>query len=387
MRKMFFVMFILVLASIGLAAEKAVTVSSTVNPSTVSPGGSGYIQMTIQNSGTLFMDKVRVYVLSSSLSMESTFIDLGTLDTLKTTDAVFKFSVPGSAKPDFYNVEFKIEYCYSNDCEESIHYTVVNVREANALGLVSVIPDSLKIGGNETVVFTLKNNGGAINNLVLTWSEASNMILPLGSDNRKFVSSIGAGKTADIMVNILANPAASIGVYPVSINIAYDDPTGTRQSVNSTVGLKVIGDFDFIDILDSQGVIAPGITGYADIKVINRGDQEAKFLTLSVSSEAFYADPLYVYIGNLKQDDYSTEKIWLTAKNVAPGTYPISVDLSYKDAYGNSYQDSQPLNIRIYTLEQYAASQPQPSYDWLFFLIFIVAVYIFYKKYWKKRKK
>lgn len=385
--KKLFVLFVLALACTALAADKAVSVSSTVTPSTVSPGSSGYVQMTIQNSGTLFIDKVRVYVLSSSLSMDSTFVELGSLDTLKTTDAVFKFSVPGGLKPDFYNVRFKVEYCYDNDCKESIHYAVVNVRETNAVELVSVIPDSLKIGRNETVIFTIKNNGGDVNNLVLTWSEATNMILPLGSDNRKFVSSIGAGKTQEIKVNVLANPDASIGVYPLSVNMVYDDPTGSGQSINSTVGIKIIGDFDFINILESQDVLAAGQTGSVDIKIINRGDQEAKFLTLSASSGSFYVDPVYIYIGNLKADDYSTEKFWLTTKNIASGTYPINIELSYKDAYGNSYQDVYPVNIQVSSLDQYIASQPQASYDWLYFIIFLIAAYIFYKKYWKKRKK
>ncbi len=374
------------LASFALADEKSIQITSSVTPSSVSPGNNGYITLSITNSGTLSVDKLKVYA-DTSLPLDATYLDMGRLASLKSTSAIFKFSVPSSTKPDFYTAKFTVEYCYENDCRENIHHAVINVKEVTSLELVSLTPDSLKTGRNETITFKLKNNGGDISNLVFVWEEPNDMILPLGTDNRKFVPHLGSGGSYDIEVNALANPEATIGLYPISVQMTYDDRTGTRQSINSTIGMRVVGDFDFVSLLESQDILAAGKTGNAEIKTVNRGDLEAKFLTLSLSSDSFYIDPDYVYIGNTKPDDYDTEKLWLTTKNVPSGNYPLNVELSYKDTYGNSYTETQSIDIYVSSPEAYAASQPQASYDWLYFIIFLVVAYILYRKFWKKKKK
>ena len=56
---------------------------------------------------------------------------------------------------------------------------------------IMVAQAELTAGETANLEFTLMNHGdSSINNVVLSWEDSKGNILPLGSDNRKFISAI-----------------------------------------------------------------------------------------------------------------------------------------------------------------------------------------------------
>jgi hypothetical protein len=251
---------------------------------------------------------------------------------------------------------------------------------------ITAAPDSLKPGENETITFTLKNRGETVNNIVLTWRDTSGNILPLGSDNRKMIPAIGSNAVYLVPVNVVVSPGTKQGIYLLSIGLSYDDQTGTEQNTSSILGLKIIGDFKFIVSIESQSLVAPGMSGIVDVKVANAGTQEAQFLTINIlkSDPIVKINPAVIYVGNLESDDYDTEKIGFSVADTPPGEYPLKLDISYKDLYGNEYSDQYSLDVTV-SSKEFVASQKSDN-SWLLYIIIVIIAYVLYRKFRKKKR-
>jgi len=382
--KKIFLPFVLLLI-VCTANALTVSIQSNVTPSTIAPGNSGYLEYIIMNGGTtpVTVDLVSL-TADSPITVDTYSKKLGTVAASSSGSAIIKFTVPSSAASGFYSAKAMIKVCNSV-CEEHIKYAIIRVQTPSTIE-ITTDPDSLKPGQNETITFTLKNKGEAVNNIVLTWEDPSSNILPLGSDNRKLISSIGSNSAYPVPVRVVVSPGADQGVYPLSIQISYTDQTGTEQNISSTLGLRIIGDFNFIVSLESQSLVAPGMSGTVDIKVANAGTQEAQFLTINIleSDPIIQVKPTIIYVGNVESDDYDTESIGFTAGSASPGNYPLNIEISYKDIYGNNYSDKYAIGVTVSSTEFVAAQNR--DYSWLFYIALIVIAYLLYRKFRKKKR-
>jgi uncharacterized repeat protein (TIGR01451 family) len=277
--------------------------------------------------------------------------DLGSLETGKTISSIIKFSVPSTTPAGFYNAQFIIEACDSSTCKNYIHYALITVQPPTTLEISRVSPTTAKHGQTINLNMTLTNDGDtALNNLVMVWSDPTNKILPLGTSNRKFIQAMSARSSIIIPLSIVISPTADSGTYPISVSLSYNDNTGNRQSVNTTIGFMVIGDFNFIVTLDSQDSAVQNKSATANIKIANGGTDDAQFLVATLESE-IKPTPDKIYIGSLQSNDYDTEKFSFISEK--PGEIPVKIKLEYRDIYGNSYADESMIKLVVFTKEQY----------------------------------
>lgn len=376
----------LLLLMVCIANAFTISIQSSANPSTIAPGNSGYLEFVITNSGT---SPVKVDMTSltvdSPISLDTYSKSLGTIAASSSGSAIIRFTVPSNTASGFYSAKANIKVCNSV-CEDYIKYLIIKVQSPSTIEITAE-PDSLKPGENETITLTLKNKGETINNLVLTWEDPSGKILPLGSDNRKLISKIDTNSASLVPLRVIVSPDAEQGIYPLSIRMSYDDQTGTEQNISSKLGLRIIGDFNFIVSLESQSLVAPGMSGTADLKLANAGTQEAQFLTINFlkSGPIVQIKPSVIYVGNLESDDYDTEKIGFKVSDASPGEYPLNLEISYKDIYGKEYTGKYSVDLIVYSKE-FVASQ-QSNQNWIIYLIVIIIIaYLLYRRFRKKRR-
>ncbi len=376
-------LFLLLLACTANALT--VTVQSSVTPSTIVPGNSGYLEYIITNAGT---NPVSVNLLSlqldSPMIADSYSKSLGSVAGSSSGSAIIKFTAPSGTASGFYSAKATIRVC-DTSCEDYIQYSIIKVQSPSTIEITAE-PDSLKPGQNQTVTFTLRNKGEAVNSIVFTWADASGNILPLGSDNRKLITSIGSNSAYLVPIKMVVSPDANQGIYPLSISLSYSDQTGREQNISSTLGIRVAGDFKFIVSIESQSLVAPGMPGTAEIKIANAGTQEAQFLTISLleSSPLGSIKPAVIYVGNLESDDYDTETVSYVVGSTSPGDYPLNMEISYKDIYGNSYSDIYSAGITV-SSSDYVAAQTR-DYSFIFYIAIAVIAYLLYRKFRKKKR-
>jgi len=278
-------------------------VTFTTNPTVVAPGTNGYLEVILESVGTGTISNIDIDASSwdsSVLQPKGNWnVYLGDLDGGDSTSLLYEFYVPSTAIPGLYQVVFDIDYSPGVDIRQT---AMVKVEDSTVLDLVSVTPSSINVGETTTLVFNITNNGGSTaGNILFTWEDSSDLILPVGSDNRITISSIPAGNYTEIPVDVVASPAISPGVYPLTITIEFYERTGTKQTITSEVGIQVGGTTDFEIILqESMG----GGTTFA---VANTGANVASSVIVSIPSQLSYmiSGASSVSLGNLDAGDYT----------------------------------------------------------------------------------
>ena len=278
-------------------------VTIETNPTVVAPGTYGYIELTLKSVGSGTVESIDISAKSQdywNVKPQGDWnVDIGNLGTGDSITALFTFKVSSTASPGLYIVTFDIDTISNGNIEQN---AIVRVEDSTVLDFVSVYPDSLNIGEETTLVFNITNNGECtVGTILLTWEDPSDLILPVGSDNRITISSIPAGNYTEIPVNVVASPAISPGVYPLTITIEFYERTGAKQTITSEVGIQVSGTTDFEIILqESMGV---GTT----FAVANSGANVASSVIVSIPSQLNYmvSGASSVSLGNLDAGDYT----------------------------------------------------------------------------------
>ena len=329
------------IGSINVSAA-GLQVTFTTNPTIVAPGTNGYIEVNLKSIGGATS---YIGITASSWDPNTVIpqgnweVDVGSLDSGESYSVIYEFKVPSTASPGLYQVVF--ETTGGNTIRQT---AVIQVQDATVLDVASVTPTSINIGEATILVFNITNNGGAsVENILFTWEDTNDLILPVGADNRIIIPSIAAENHTEIPIVVMASSGISPGVYPLTITMDFYDRTGTEQTVVSTVGLQISGTTTFDLVLQSS---TSGSTTFA---VVNTGANVASSVIVSIPQQISYvaAGVSSASLGNLDAGDYTLATFQLssvtrntTTQNPSfnrswTGGTPPSVDPSTRDTFMN----------------------------------------------------
>jgi len=290
-------------------------VTFVTNPTTASPGVNGYLEVNLESVGTGTVSDVDISVSnwdSSIIIPKGNWkVSIGDIDGGDSVSVLYEFIISDSAVPGLYQLIFEI-----SSSVESIRQTaMIQVEDTTVLDIVSVTPRSINIGEMTTLIFNVTNNGGSTaGNIVFTWEDASDLILPVGADNRITVSSIAAENYVEIPIDIMASPSINPGVYPLTITMQFYDRTGTLQTITSNVGLQIGGGTDFEIVLQST-------TGSATFAITNTGANVASSVIVSIPRQTNFisSGSSSTSLGNLDAGDYTLATFQITSTSQNTG--------------------------------------------------------------------
>lgn len=375
------------LLSVGVA-EAAVSLNVTwqLSSNTTRPGGYSTIYLTVANSGVDVSGIIIVPTAGPNLHITSgSKIELGDLPATYSQQASVSVKVDENSSTTTSYVYMEITYYYSNSQYKKTFYVPISIRGDPILQIENVnFSDSLQPGKTVSMSFDLVNEGlGTARDIKVALSQNSNFVT-LGSAGEIFINNLGKSQSQPIIFSLAVSPDASIGTTTIPLTLSYfDDVRSTNYSESREIGAKITGSYNFISTVDSQDVLVAGKSGYVTIKIANGGDQEALHLLLGiVKSDNFDFNPTTVYVGNLNSDDYDSEKILVDVGPVEPGYYPINVNVTYDDSFGNTYSDVYPVNIKVSTQAEYSLAQPSqsPVGLFIFLIVLIIVVFIAFRK-------
>lgn len=291
------------------AQDTGLQATFTTNPTVVAPGTKGFIEVNLKGIGTASNIEIYATSLSPGVVVKNGDWDfsIGYLDSGTSYSVLFEFSVPSTASPGVYLVSFEIDYSQGNNILQN---AVVKVEDSNVLDLASVTPTSIVIGVPTTLVFNITNNRGSdINNILFTWVDPNDLILPIGSDNRITISSIAAENYTKLPIVVMASSGISPGVYPLTITMEFYDQTGSQQTITSTVGLQISGTTTFDIVLQTSTSTS---TTFA---VVNTGANTASSVVVSIPQQPSYSTSgtSSASLGNLDAGDYTLASFQLSS--------------------------------------------------------------------------
>jgi len=286
-------------------------VSFISNPTIVSPGVNGYLEVTCDNPGSTTITDIDIEPSNWDEAVIETKgnwnVDIGALSGGDSTTVLYEFYIPPEANPGLYQIIFTIE----SSTGETIRQTaMIKVEDTTLLDISSVTPQSINIGEETTLLFNITNNGGSsAGNILLTWENSNDYILPVGGDNRITIPSIEAQNYTLVPIEVVADPSVVAGVYPLAITLEYCDRTGTKQTITSKMGLQIGGGTNFEIVLQTTS----GMT--STFAIANTGSNTASSVIVSIPTQPNYgtSGSSAVNLGNLDAGDYTLASFQLSS--------------------------------------------------------------------------
>jgi hypothetical protein len=220
-------------------------------------------------------------------------------------------------------------------------------------------PETIAPGEEAVLLFTLENLAdSAMKDIEISLDLNNIDIAPSGEIADKKLRMIDAGGVADIMFKIKALPGAAGGIYKIPFNLTYANYFGNIYSQSGLISVGVSSRPELIISVDSSAVSKQTRIGDVDIKIVNEGLTNLKFVSAEIQDSKNYKilSGNVVYIGDIDSDDFGTATFKLSAKTGKDFNIPLK--LSFKDAVNNEY--AQNVNVTLKMLSNAELGKPSP---------------------------
>jgi hypothetical protein len=258
----------------------------------------------------------------------------------------FKVRVDQDASAGGYELKIKFyEQGSSGIIEKSV---TIDVKNKEMAEIIQIDKTNLVPGKQTSLKFKINNVGKApLKDLVFNWVNEDKIILPVGSDNTKYIKYIEIGDSVELEYQVVADPEATPGLYELKLYLTYSDPLVVDEKEISTIaGINVGGGTDF-DVAFSES------TGtQTSFTVANIGSNGAYSVSVIVPQQSGWqvTGPSSVIIGNLNKGDYTVASFNLRQMQQIPADQnQTSGGTTFQGMRGqnSSIQNSDNLKVQI----------------------------------------
>lgn len=218
-----------------------------------------------------------------------------------TKTIVFRLNVQSDTLPGYYPVFLTLNYSRGGDSVKQSQTIFVPVSRTEKNLDVTVEPRVINPGNQTELFFTLKNVGGTpVSNISFSWEEANDLVLPVGSDNKRYTNILAAGAEQKLSYIVAADPNITPGIYPLNVKIDFTDVNGTRTQ-ESEVGIIIGGETDFEVSAETLS------TGQLSLSIANVGSNNAGAVVvrIPVQEGISIAGSNTSILGNLNKGDFT----------------------------------------------------------------------------------
>jgi len=390
-------------------------------PSTIYAGDLISLKLSVYNRNS----SVPVADLKAEISLGDEFEAVTITDSTdyisqrSTKTLLFQFRAKESTLPGYYPALINFSYTVDGATTNDSYSVQVPVSMSGKNLDVAVSPTVINPGKQTEMVFEIKNiSQTSVSNISFSWTEENDLVLPLGTDNKRYVSIINAGKSTIVTYLVAADPNIEPGIYPLDISMSFSDAEGIK-SQTSQVGLIVGGGTDFeisaemssanqisISIANvgsnNAGAVVVRIPDQEGIKVsgssasilgnLNEGDYTlANFTVTGARASTFTGTKDVTTQGTRQRPGQSSETQTDTTQKLPSGPRTLKIEVDYTDTTGERHTVEKTLEIDMDTASMQAAftGTKQQGFNIMDYSLYIVIgiVVIAGVVYFKKIKK
>lgn len=280
--------------------------------------------------------------------------------------------------------EFKIKY-YDQNAGDVIQKSLfIDVKSRQSAEVIHIDKTMLVPGKQSSLKFTINNVGNApLRDLTFYWENDEKIILPVGSDNTRYIRYIDISNGTDLEYQVMADTNAQPGLYKLNLYLTYEDTFSNKTAkINTFAGVYVGGGTDF-DVAFSDNA-----NGQISFSIANIGSNPANSVSVIIPEQPVWRviGPNSVIIGNLNKGDYTVASFNLQSStgnsalqnrtgrsnSTTQGRYlrgsmnnsfdKITVQIAYTDTMGERTVVNKQVMIGNQN-EDLSSSNGQPSYQ------------------------
>lgn len=338
--KKILVILILFLLTIGLVEAATVSLSITwqLSSETLKPGRSTTISVTATNAGTsditnVVIDATPGPYLSITSGGSTT---LGAIPATTSQQASISIKAKDDALTTTSYVLLNVDYYTGTNSYSKSVYIPIYIKREPILQITNVQYNDTTAPGNTVMLsFDVTNYGsGPATDITIILNQSDDTFITPGSSGETHLTSVGAGQSRKVEFIITIDPDADVGTDSIPVILEYyDESSSDLITKTKEIGLTIGGDVQLITTVESS------LGSTAKITITNIGTGSAEYLLIKVSSPYTTKE---IYIGSLESDDYETIEI---AQAGISATYPLTLNLTYKDKYNNEFNEERTINV------------------------------------------
>jgi len=251
------------------------------------------------------------------------------------------------------------------------------------LSVTDVSPSSLSPGESATLKMTIENSGDfEAETVVVSWTDTTNTILPVGTGNTKTIGDIDTGNDEKVEFDITTDSSAAPGLYQLAITMKYT-ANGTLVTQEASAGIKIGGDTDFEVLLSDVDL------GKVSLSILNVGSNPAKSVTVELPKQEGY-EPIgsaAISLGKVASDDYVVVPFDIKVKD---STKDLKIKITYTDTDGDRKTISETIELEKYQIDTITgANLPEPTNSLAKWgpVLGVAALIVFGIYFYKRRKR
>ena len=313
MKKML-LLILLILSPIAHASAATYVDASAINVGVVSqtpnparPGESVELTLSVQNYGNENLENIVVtaqpkYPFSQldgeSLSKTISYLNARQDDNDAAT-VKLKLKVASDAPAGTYNLDI----ITTDSTGKTVTTTLdIEVRGKEYAQVVTISKSSIDFATEEQLDFVVTNTGSSpLKNMQISWTDPTGTILPVYSDNTKYINYLAANESVTVSYTVMANINADPGLYQLDITLTSEDYDSNTSTISTKAGVFVGGGTDF-DVAFSESS-----SGDISLSIANVGNNEAYSVKVSIPEQEGYtvSGSSSSIVGNLEKGDYT----------------------------------------------------------------------------------
>jgi len=220
----------------------------------------------------------------------------------------------------------------------------IDVKSRDFAQIIYIDRAQLNPGEQTEMGFTITNIGNApLQNMVFSWNERNGVILPVFSDDTKYIKNLDIGESVKLDYIVVADVNTEHGLYQLNLNLEFEDADGTLTTVSTIAGVFIGGETDF-DVTYSETS-----RGETSLSIANIGNNPALSVTVRVPEQDGFTleGSTSSIVGNLDKGDYTIVSFKITQDDHEKDT--LQVGIEYTDTTGVRHTISKDVPIRYET--------------------------------------
>jgi len=309
------------------AGTNANIVIATVKPTELRPGETRTLTFTLQNAGsydarhiTLNFQETQYISVVGSSSVYAASISAWCSKDVMITVHVAKgapsgtYAIPVTCTFDQYYSEGSQQV---TETMPEVSYSIaLRVAQGAIIVISDITPSELVPGERTDLQFTITNVGNSpLEGIVFSWTDAKGAILPVNSDNTKYIDHIDAGAATVVEYSVVTDVNADAGLYKLDLTVEFADESGGSRLMNSSAGIVIGGGTDF-DVTVSESS-----SEETSLSVANTGNNPAYSVTVRIPEQAQFRvqGSASSIVGNLDEGDYTIVSFQITSVSASFG--------------------------------------------------------------------
>ncbi|MFA5382650.1 MAG: hypothetical protein WC356_05755 [Candidatus Micrarchaeia archaeon] len=365
MKKIFGILILILMVS-SVFADLQIS-NYEVLPETARPGVKGTVTLTLSNGGTDQLKRVSASVQPSSGIEALSSIYIGDMESGGTSFISVPFTVKETTPSGVYSLRVLIrgtkEVLGSSD--ESISRAIdipIYVNRPPSLSIISTDKKFI-IGERFNTNLTILKEGGSATDVKI-YSSDENFII---DNSPVYVGDINENQIT-FQISGYISSSMDAGILPTNLSINYFDILGNEYTESLTPS------FEFEEQKHELGLnLVPadfksGETKEVQLTIVNNGQNTLEDIELTLEETSVFV-PLSgerVNFDRLEPGEEKTKNIKLGIKDVSPGYYLTSFDLTYISQAGEKKTDSIKKNLNIQPnidITIFVESSPSPMIE------------------------